>query len=147
LSVRLLEPEELPEVLDDAEAFYEEHCPNATPFNREKFLNYWQPLLMLGNGLIFIESEYGHDRATFGCVHTCNHFTGEPEYYGAFTAVRPAYRGGQVVLILLEGVMNFLRQLGAPCRLSISSSNPRTEVIWRRLGFEAETVRFVRRVE
>jgi len=142
-----LEPEELEGVLDDAEAFYNEHYADEAQFNRVVFQKMWEQYLMFGQGLFFIESQDGVDRSTFACVRTTNTFTGQLEYHGSFIAVKPEFRGKDVVKALMDSVVEFLKKIQMPFRLIVHSHVPTVQGVFLKLGFAADAVRYHRRVD
>jgi len=146
MSVRLLEPDELPDVLDEAEAFYNEHYQEDGPFNREHFLQFWSTAMQWGQALIFVEEQDGVSRGTFGCMRGENCYSGSREYMGFFTAVKPEHRGGTVVLELMEGALAFLKKFNEPFTIKLTSRVPTLQAIWGRLGFEEDAIRYQRKV-
>jgi hypothetical protein len=147
MAVRLLKLEELPDVIDDARAFYDEHYLDVYgPFNAEFFHKQWHEFMLFGQALIFVEHDGAVDRGCFGCTRSPNIFTGEKTYMGMFTAVKPEHRGGLVVLHLFEGVHRLIQAFGEPARIFLSSRVPTLQAIWQRLGYEADSVRYTRRI-
>jgi len=144
MPVRLLRPEEIHDILDQAEEFYNEHYTDRGIFNRSHFRQTWEYFLTFGQGLIFIESQDGHDRATLGMVRTQDVFTGCMVYMGSFLVVAPHYRGGDVVLTLMESVHEMLESFEETAEIYLTSRVAKVEAIWLRLGYEVDAQRYRR---
>lgn len=147
MGVRLLELEELSDVIDDAKAFYDEHYTEVYgPFNAEHFYKTWHEYMLFGQALIFVEYDGVVDRGCFGCVRSPNIFTGEMTYTGMFTAVKPEHRGGLVVLHLFEGVHRLIHSFKEPATIFLTSRVPTLQAVWTRLGYEDDSIRYIRRI-
>lgn len=147
MAVRLLELEELSDVLDLAQQWWNENYADNDPFKRQHFHDVWERLLFMGDGLIFVEYDGAIDRGCFGCVRDFNMYTGRLEYEGRFLVVKKEYRGGPVLLNLFTGIHDMIKRFGEPCAISFTSRTPEFAHAWSRLGYVVDAQRLTRRIE
>lgn len=149
MSIRILTVEEIPNIVDGAEGFYNEFYADNGVFNRSHFESTWASLTTFGQAITFMEYDATTliDRGVFGAVRGHNLYTGEAEYIGMFTAILPQFRGQFLILTFMEEVHEFIRTLGVPVNIYLSSRVAKLEAIWKRLGYDPDSHRYVRRIE